>query len=56
MQKDAPYLDLNKHKEAHPYYNVKVPCEVSADGEVNAENGECPLDNFKRNEYTVIII
>ena len=22
MQKDAPYLDVNKHDEAHPYYNV----------------------------------
>ena len=22
MQKDAPYLDVNKHNEAHPYYNV----------------------------------
>lgn len=41
MQRDTPYLDLNKHIEAHPYYNV--PCEASADGEVNTENGECPL-------------
>ncbi|CAH3193934.1 unnamed protein product, partial [Porites evermanni] len=22
MQKDAPYLDVNKHNEDHPYYNV----------------------------------
>ena len=22
MQKDAPYLDVNKHNEAHPYYNA----------------------------------
>ena len=22
MQKDAPYLDLNKRNEDHPYYNV----------------------------------
>ena len=29
MQMDAPYLDLNKHNEDHPYYNV--PPEASAD-------------------------
>ena len=29
MQKDAPYLDLNKHNEDHPYYNV--PPEASGD-------------------------
>ena len=22
MQRDAPYLDLSKHDEYHPYYNV----------------------------------
>ena len=29
MQRDAPYLDLNKHNEDHPYYNV--PPEASGD-------------------------
>ncbi|CAH3188965.1 unnamed protein product [Porites lobata] len=29
MQRDAPYLDLNKHNEGHPYYNV--PPEASGD-------------------------
>ena len=29
MQSDAPYLDLNKHNEDHPYYNV--PPEASGD-------------------------
>ena len=29
MERDAPYLDVNKHNEAHPYYNV--PPEASAD-------------------------
>ena len=28
MQKDVPYLDVNKHDEASPYYNV--PTEASA--------------------------
>lgn len=31
MQRDAPYLDVNKHNEAHTYYNV--PPGVSADNE-----------------------
>ena len=22
MKRDAPYLDLNKHNEDHPYYNL----------------------------------
>ena len=29
MQKDAPYLDLKKHNEDHPYYNV--PPDASGD-------------------------
>ena len=29
MQRDAPYLDLNKNNEDHPYYNV--PPEASGD-------------------------
>ena len=29
MERDAPYLDVNKHNEYHPYYNV--PPEASAD-------------------------
>ena len=29
MERDAPYLDVNKHNEARPYYNV--PPEASAD-------------------------
>ena len=29
MQRDAPYLDLSKHDEDHPYY--KVPLEASGD-------------------------
>ena len=29
MQRDAPYLDLNKHNEDHPYYNVSP--EASGD-------------------------
>ena len=29
MQRDAPYLDLNKHNEDHPYYNM--PPEASGD-------------------------
>jgi len=29
MQRDAPYLDLSKHDEDHPYYNV--PPEASGD-------------------------
>ena len=29
MQRDAPYLDVNKHNEHHPYYNV--PLEASGD-------------------------
>lgn len=41
MQRDTPYLSLNKHIEAHPYYNV--PCTARADGEVNTKNSECPL-------------
>ena len=31
MQRDAPYLEVNKHNEAHTYYNV--PPGVSADNE-----------------------
>ena len=31
MQRDAPYLDVNKHNEAHTYYNVAPG--VSADNE-----------------------
>ena len=34
MEKDTPYLNLNKHNEAHPYYNV--PPGVSADEETSA--------------------
>ena len=30
MERDAPYLDLNKHNEDHPYYNV--PPETSEEG------------------------
>ena len=33
MQRDAPYLDVNKHNEAHSYYNV--PPEASDDEDVN---------------------
>ena len=29
MQRDAPYLDLSKHDEDHPYYNV--PLEAGGD-------------------------
>ena len=29
MQRNAPYLDLNKHNEDQPYYNV--PPEASGD-------------------------
>ena len=29
MQRDAPYLDVNRDNEAHSYYNV--PPEASAD-------------------------
>ena len=29
MERDAPYLDVNKHNEDRPYYNV--PPEASAD-------------------------
>ena len=29
MERDAPYLDVNKHNEARPYYNV--PREASSD-------------------------
>ena len=29
MERDAPYLDVNKHNEAHPYYNV--PREAGGD-------------------------
>ncbi|CAH3184340.1 unnamed protein product [Porites lobata] len=29
MERDAPYLNVNKHKEYHPYYNV--PPEASSD-------------------------
>ena len=28
MQRDAPYLDLNKHNENHPYYNVPLKLVV----------------------------
>ena len=33
MERDTPYLNLNKHNEAHPYYNV--PPGVSADEETS---------------------
>jgi len=29
MERDAPYLDVNNHNEAHSYYNV--PPEAGAD-------------------------
>ena len=29
MERDEPYLNVNKHNEYHPYYNV--PLEASAD-------------------------
>ena len=29
MERDAPYLNVNEHNEARPYYNV--PAEASAD-------------------------
>ena len=29
MERDAPYLDVNKHNEAQPYYNV--PPEAGGD-------------------------
>ena len=29
MERDAPYLNVNKHNEYHPYYNV-LP-EASSD-------------------------
>ena len=29
MERDAPYLNVNKHNEDRPYYNV--PHEASAD-------------------------
>ena len=29
MERDAPYLNVNKHSEDRPYYNV--PPEASAD-------------------------
>ncbi|CAH3173615.1 unnamed protein product [Porites lobata] len=38
MQRDAPYLDLDKHNEDHPYYNV--PPEASGDEEGNMEKEE----------------
>ena len=38
MERDAPYLDVNKHNEAHPYYNV--PPEASDDEDVNTEKAD----------------
>ena len=38
MQRDAPYLDLNKNNEDHPYYNV--PPESSSD---KYEEGASPI-------------
>ena len=38
MQRDAPYLDLNKYNEDHPYYNV--PPESSGD---KYEAGASPI-------------
>ena len=38
MERDAPYLDVNKHNEAHPYY--KVPPEASDDEDVNTEKAD----------------
>ena len=38
MQRDAPYLDVNKHNEDHPYYNV--PPEASDDEDVNTEKAD----------------
>lgn len=34
MERGAPYLDLNKHKEAHTYYNV--PPGISSNEETSA--------------------
>ncbi|CAH3173617.1 unnamed protein product [Porites lobata] len=49
MQRDAPYLDVNKHNEAHPYYNV--PPEASDDEDVNTEKADTQeSENFKRNK------
>ena len=38
MERDAPYLDVNKHNEDHPYYNV--PPEASDDEDVNTEKAD----------------
>ena len=38
MERDAPYLDVKKHNEAHPYYNV--PPEASDDEDVNTEKAD----------------
>lgn len=49
MQRDAPYLDVNKHNEAHPYYNL--PPEASDDEDVNTEKADTQeSENFKRNK------
>ena len=39
MERDVPYLDVNKHNEARPYYNV--PPEASADK--YGEEGASPI-------------
>ena len=39
MERDVPYLDVNKHNEARPYYNV--PPEASADW--YGEEGASPI-------------
>ena len=48
MQRDAPYLDLDKHNEDHPYYNV--PPEASGDEEGNMEKEE-PQDATSIDSY-----
>ena len=49
MERDAPYLDVNKHNEGHPYYNV--PPEASAD---QVERASPIIGQFKAERvYTV---
>ncbi|CAH3187333.1 unnamed protein product, partial [Porites evermanni] len=48
MQRDAPYLDLDKHNEDHPYYNV--PPGASGDEEGNMEKEE-PQDATSIDSY-----
>lgn len=48
MQRDAPYLDVNKHNEACLYYNV--PPEASGDEEGNMEKEE-PQDATSIDSY-----